>query len=139
MKRGVVVVAFALAALVRADEVAVPVAKEPQQVTPAPKRIPQRMLVPEARILFDALRAQTAASFTPEAEEVAPTPDPGMRTFEIDAPAPATTAAQFTFEDVTDRTVAPAAGIPAPVLTIDQRKAAVEAFRRAVARRRAAE
>lgn len=137
MRKGIALVALALASFARAEEVAIPLDKQPQRVEPAPRAVPQRMLVPEARILFDLLRAQAAAPAP--AEEAAAAPDPGTRTFDVPAPAAGSAGAGFVFEDVTDRSGTPGAAPPAAVLTIDQRRAAVEAFRRAVARRRAAE
>lgn len=116
---------------VAAEEVAIPVAVEPVAVQAAPRVVPQRMLVPEALRLFEALRQRIPEAPAPLPKETSPEADPGRRVFEVASPAAVNPGASFTFEDVTHRGPAPAP------LTIDQRRAAVEAFRRAVVARRA--
>lgn len=129
--RPLAALAWLAAIPVAADEVAIPVAVEPVGVQVAPRVVPQRMLVPEAMRLFESLRRQLADSPVPPATEAAPDGDAGRRVFEVEAPAATNPGTTFAFEDVTDH--GPVRGS----LTFDQRRAAVEAFRRAVAARRA--
>jgi hypothetical protein len=116
---------------VAADEVAIPVAVEPVGVQVAPRVVPQRMLVPEALRLFETLRQRIPEASAAPAAEAVPEADAGRRVFEVEAPAATNPGTTFAFEDVTDRSTVRES------LTVDQRRAAVEAFRRAVAARRA--
>ena len=120
-----------------AEEVAIPVAKQPFAVEVAPRAVPQRMLVPEALRLFESLRLQIPAPETSSALEPANADAGVSRVFEVEVPATTNPGTSFAFQDVTDRSAAPAAAAVPRSLTIDQRRAAVEAFRRALAERRA--
>jgi hypothetical protein len=123
----VTLVVLGVAAVAPAQETAPLVAPRQLEVTRPP--VPAQMLAPDARAL--ARRLGTAQ---PAAVPRAPRPSGGgVRTITVPRPRVANPTPSFVFRDVTDRTPKPAVQ-----LSPEQRRAAVDAFRQSLAKRKGA-
>lgn len=142
---GLIVGAICLAAAAPAppgpEEVAETIPAQPQRVEALPAGASVHMLEEDAhKLLEQALRAAgktTVPLPSGEAPEPTAASNPGItRTVTIDPPPVVNPTNRFFFQDVTERTQS-ATG-PTPRLTLEQRRAAVEAYRRTMARQKQA-
>jgi hypothetical protein len=121
------VLAIGLAASARAQQQAAPPVA-PWQVELTPPSVPVQMLAPDARRLIERLGTAPAA--------VTPAPRAsggGSRTITLPHTPVENPTPEFLFQDVTDRTEKVAVEIPP-----EQRRAAVEAFRQSLVKRKGA-
>lgn len=117
------------------QEVAAPVVAEPQGMVVVESAAPRiRMLAPDGLAYLEQLRQEAAARKILAGEPGESTDEPAAgggvsRTYTVDEPAVVNRTGEFRFRGVTARKRP-----IRPVLSIEQRRAAVEAFRRQAAR-----
>jgi hypothetical protein len=121
----VAAVAIGLAARAWAQEASAP-PLAPRQVEVTTPSVPVQMLAPDARRLLERLGSAPVATLPPARPSGG-----GSRTITLPHTPVANPTGEFLFRDVTDRTEKVAVVIPP-----EQRRAAVEAFRQSLVKRK---